>query len=179
MNLPNAITVLRIVLVPFFVGCLFSGHYGYALFIFVMAGISDALDGAIARMMDQKTDFGVLLDPIADKVLVLAAFISLAVLRKIPLWLAASVIIRDSIILSGSLALYRLGFGGKIKPMLIGKATTFMLLALLVVVLLGVYMGREFAFVEYLIWLTTALVIVSGVQYVIRGFQIVLGREKA
>lgn len=178
MNLPNAITVLRIVLVPFFVSFLFSGHYGYALFIFIMAGISDALDGAIARMMDQKTDFGVLLDPIADKILVLAAFITLAVLRKIPFWLTAAVIIRDSIILSGSLALYRLGFVGKIKPMLIGKATTFMLLALLVVVLLGVYMGREFAFVEYLIWLTTALVIVSGVQYIIRGFRIVLGREK-
>lgn len=178
MNLPNAITVLRIALVPFFVGCLLKGYPGYALFIFIMAGISDALDGAIARMTGSMTEFGALLDPIADKILVLAAFITLTFLGRIPLWLTAAVIIRDSIILSGSLALYRLGFVGKVRPMLIGKATTFMLLALLVVVLLGVYMGREFAFVEYLIWLTTALVIVSGVQYIIRGFRIVLGREK-
>jgi cardiolipin synthase len=179
MNLPNAITVLRIALVPFFVWCILKGYPGYALFIFIMAGVTDALDGAIARMTDSKSEFGALLDPIADKILVLSAFIVLTLCGRIPLWLTAAVIIRDSIILSGSLALYRLGFGGRLKPKLIGKATTFMLFTLLVVALLGVYMGGELAALRYLSWLAMALVVVSGVQYIIRGFKIILGREKA
>lgn len=178
MNLPNAITVFRIVLVPFFIVCLLRGYPGYALLIFAMAGISDALDGAIARMTDTRTEFGALLDPIADKTLVLAAFIALTILGKIPLWLTAAVIIRDSIILSGSLALYRMGFGGKLKPTLTGKATTFMLFSLLVVTLLGAYMGIDFKWMVYLAWLTVALLLVSGVQYIVRGFQTVVCRER-
>jgi cardiolipin synthase (CMP-forming) len=171
MNLPNIITFLRIALVPVFLLLLIYDNYGAALGVFVVAGMTDAVDGAIARMMDQKTELGMFLDPIADKFLVLTAFIALALMDKLPLWLAETVIVRDVVIVAGSLYLYKRGFKKKIKPVPLGKLTTFMLITLLVVTLAGVYLDREFDLTEYLVWLTALLLITSGIQYLFRGFR--------
>jgi cardiolipin synthase len=171
MSLPNIITFLRIALVPVFLLLLIYDNYGMALGVFVVAGMTDAVDGAIARMMNQKTELGMFLDPIADKFLVLTAFIALALMGKLPLWLAETVIVRDVVIVAGSLYLYKRGFKSKIKPVLLGKLTTFMLITLLVVTLVGVYLDREFDLTDYLVWLTAALLITSGIQYLFRGFR--------
>ena len=177
MNLPNIITCLRIALVPVFLLLLIYDKYGLALGVFVAAGMTDAIDGAIARMMNQKTELGMFLDPLADKFLVLTAFIALALMDKLPLWLAETVIARDVVIVAGSLYLYKRGLKKKIKPVLLGKVTTFMLITLLVVALVGVYLNREFDLTEYLVWITAALLIISGIQYLFRGFRIMYDKK--
>ncbi len=177
MSLPNIITCLRIALVPVFLILLIDGKYGLAVVVFIVAGLTDAIDGAIARMMNKKTELGAFLDPLADKFLVLTAFVALALMGKLPLWLAGMVIIRDAVILAGGFYLYRLGFKEVLRPTPLGKLTTFMLIFLLMVALADVYWGREFALEEYLAGLTAALLIASGIQYLIRGFGIFNGKE--
>src|SRR3990170_5831864 len=80
LTLPNALTVLRIILVPFFIGALSYGYYGYSLAIFISAGVTDLFDGLLARVKNQKTKLGSLLDPVADKALLVSSFITLSIL---------------------------------------------------------------------------------------------------
>jgi len=143
MNLPNYITLVRIVLIPFFVNSMIYGYYRLALAIFVVACVTDALDGLIARVTHSITELGALLDPIADKLLILSAFVTLVLLGMLPVWLVIIVVSRDMILILGSLVIYYLGHEIKARPSFIGKATT--------------------AF----------FTLVSGVQYVVRGTKIV------
>ena len=177
MNLPNVITLLRIALVPVFLVFLIQNRYGLAAGVFIIAGLTDAIDGAVARMTNKKTELGALLDPLADKFLVLTAFVALALMGRLPLWLAGAVIIRDAAIIAGCFYFYRRGFRDAIRPTPLGKLTTFMLIFLLMVALAGLYMGREFALTEYLSRLAAALLAASGAQYIIRGFRIIYGKK--
>ncbi len=177
MNLPNIITLFRIALVPVFLVFLIQSRYGLAVGVFAVAGLTDAIDGAIARLMNKKTALGALLDPLADKFLVLTAFIALALMDRLPLWLAGMVIVRDAAIISGCLYFYRLDFGDALRPTQLGKLTTFVLILLLMTALAGLYMGRRFALTEYLSWLAAALLAASGLQYIIRGFGIIHGKK--
>ena len=95
INIPNILTVLRILITPLFVILLIRDLHGYALLLFVLAGVSDGLDGLIARMFNQRSDLGAVLDPIADKLLLTAAYLSLGILKDIPGWLVVVVISRD------------------------------------------------------------------------------------
>ncbi len=177
MNLPNTITLFRIALVPVFLVFLIQSRYGLAVGVFVVAGLTDAIDGAIARLMNKKTTLGALLDPLADKFLVLTAFTALALMGRLPLWLAGMVILRDAAIIAGCFYFYRLGFGGALRPTALGKLTTFVLIVLLLSALAGLYTGRQFALTEYLSGLAAALLAVSGFQYIIRGFGIIHGKK--
>ncbi len=105
MNIPNLITLLRIILVPVVVILLIQGSFLKALMVFIVAGLSDALDGFLARVLNQQTALGAYLDPIADKALLASTFITLSVLHVIPGWLTVIVISRDLIILLGILIL--------------------------------------------------------------------------
>jgi cardiolipin synthase len=105
MNVPNFLTILRILSIPVFVIFLLYDHFFVALLIFIGAGITDGLDGWIARVFNQRTTIGSYLDPIADKLILLTSFIVLAVLGIIPSWLTVIVIARDVIILLGVLIL--------------------------------------------------------------------------
>ncbi len=172
INLPNVITITRIILIPFFLNFLIYGYTSYALITFVAAGMTDALDGAVARLTGTKSELGATLDPIADKMLAVAAFIALTAMGDIPLWLTLTVIFRDVIIVTGSMVLYLQGHDLKIRPVLTGKAATFLQLTLLSVALLGLYLGRVLAVMDYLVWLTLMFTVASGVQYVLRGFKI-------
>ncbi len=137
MNLANKITVFRILLIPFFIACLlyFQGSRYYlrlvAAIIFAVAALTDAIDGGIARSRDQITDLGIVLDPLADKLLITSAFISLALIKdipanmRIPAWAVISVVSRDIIIVLGSLVIYFIKGSIKIKPRPLGKITTF------------------------------------------------------
>jgi phosphatidylserine synthase len=84
MNLPNSITLIRVVLIPFFINLMIYGYYRAALAVFVVACITDALDGMIARLMKSKTDLGAFLDPMADKLLIVSAFVTLVLLKMLP-----------------------------------------------------------------------------------------------
>ncbi|HEY3347846.1 MAG TPA: CDP-alcohol phosphatidyltransferase family protein [Nitrospirota bacterium] len=171
MNLPNILTVLRIVLTPVFLVLLLEGYRGAAVSVFVAAALTDALDGAIARFTKKKPDIGVFLDPIADKFLVLTAFIALTYLGRIPLWLTFAALLRDCIILTGSVMLYRQGYKSHVRPAFIGKATTFVLFVLLVFALASYYLDRELVAIKYLSWTAAGLIMVSGVQYLWRGLK--------
>jgi len=180
MNLPNLITVFRIVLIPFFLNFLVYGYTDLALIVFLVAGLTDALDGAIARMTKTKSEIGAALDPLADKMLALAAFVALTILGKIPLWLTLTVVTRDVIVVTGSVILYIQGYDLKIRPTIAGKMATFFQLLLLAVALLSVYMKRDFAAIDYLVWVALALTVASGAQYVIRGFALAgAGEQRA
>ena len=181
LNVPNVITIFRILLVPVYLAFVVSGEYGWALASFVVAGASDAVDGAVARFTHDITEFGAALDPVADKTLALAAFVSLTALGAIPLWLTLVVILRDVVIVAGNFAIYFRRIEFRIRPFITGKVATFLQFALLVSALHGLYIGpgaRGLDITGWLVWPTLAFVVVSGVQYVMLGIRVAKGRER-
>ena len=106
LTLPNFLTLLRIIAVPVFLILVNNHHFGAGLVLFMAAGITDTIDGVIARLMDSKSDLGASLDPLADKLLLVSSFVVLAWLGVIPAWLMILVLTRDVVILAGYLAIY-------------------------------------------------------------------------
>ena len=129
MNLPNALTLIRILLIPLFLYEVLKGQFTFAAAVYLAAAFTDALDGAIARMFQMQTALGAFLDPVADKLLVTTSYLSLAFLKLIPLWLVITVISRDVIIVAGSMAVYFLKESLEIRPHPVSKITTFFQIA--------------------------------------------------
>ncbi len=173
MNLPNYITLFRVVLIPFFINLMVYGYYREALAVFVLAGVTDAFDGVIARLMKAQTELGAFLDPMADKLLIISAFVTLVLLGKLPVWLVIIVVSRDVILALGSLVIYLMGHGITVHPSLIGKATTVLQLLVVALTLVLISYGTEMRFLSVLQWITATVTIGSGVQYVGRGMKIV------
>ncbi len=169
MNLPNSLTTLRILSIPVFTICLLYDQLFSALLIFVGAGVTDALDGLLARLYNQRTTLGAYLDPIADKLLLTTAFIGLAVLGIIPRWLTVVVIARDVIILLGILILILTSHKVEINPIFLSKATTVFQTLTVALALLTHYVPSISALLTYLIWATTLLTCFSGLQYMYIG----------
>jgi cardiolipin synthase (CMP-forming) len=171
MNIPNLLTLLRIVLVPVIVIFLIQGAFFKALVAFVVAGLSDALDGFLARFLHQQTTLGAYLDPIADKALLASCFVTLSVLKIIPGWLTVIVISRDFIILLGISVLSLMSIDVQIRPAFVSKITTALqlitiLLALASRALPGVFPG-DWLLVLY--WITALFTVISGFNYMARG----------
>ncbi len=173
MNLPNYITLLRVILIPFFINLMIYGYYREALIVFVAACMTDALDGMIARLMNKKTELGAFLDPMADKLLILSAFVTLVLLGRLPVWLVIIVVSRDAILTMGSLVIYVTTHHLTIQPTMIGKLTTVMQLIIVTLSLVLMNYGTEMGFMTMLQWITAAVTIASGVQYVMRGMKMV------
>jgi cardiolipin synthase len=173
MNLPNYITLIRIVLIPFFINLMIYGYYRWALVVFAAACVTDALDGLIARVTNSITELGALLDPIADKLLILSAFVTLVLLGMLPVWLVIIVVSRDVILVLGSIVIYFLGHDLKARPSFIGKAATVLQLLVVTLSLVLKAFGKEMAGTHVLYWTTVVFTLVSGVQYVVRGTRIV------
>lgn len=173
MNVPNVLTVLRIILVPIIIICLIQDQYLSALLLFVIAGITDGLDGFFARILQQKSVLGSYLDPLADKTLISSSFIALAVMGRIPAWLTVIVISRDCIILLGISVLTLLSIPFEVRPALISKLTTaFQLLAIFLVLLLASYPFQlDGKWIAAVFWLTAVLTIASGFGYLVRGIK--------
>jgi cardiolipin synthase (CMP-forming) len=169
MNIPNTLTIIRILSIPVFVICLLYDRLMIALLIFVGAGITDGLDGWIARFYRQRTTIGAYLDPIADKLLLTTAFIVLAILRSIPGWLTVIVIARDVIIALGVLILFLTSHRVEIKPVMIGKTSTFFQIVTIAWALLASYSLFFKSFLPYVIWMTAGLTCMSGLQYIYIG----------
>jgi cardiolipin synthase len=173
MNLPNYITLLRVILIPFFIDLMIYGYYGGALVVFAAACVTDALDGLLARLLNQKTELGAFLDPMADKLLILSAFVTLVYLGKLPVWLVIIVISRDAILTLGSIVIYFITNKLKIEPSIIGKMTTVLQLAVVTLTLILMNYGTGSNFMTLLQWATAVITIASGAQYVIRGMKLV------
>ncbi len=169
MNLPNALTLIRILLIPLFVILLISKSFHGALITFVIAGITDALDGFLARIWHQRTDLGSYLDPIADKLLLASAFITLAILDIVPYWLTVIVISRDILIAIGFWVLTMMDHKPTIKPRYTSKVTTvFQILTIIWALLSALHWGFGSLF-PILIGLTAFFTILSGIHYIYIG----------
>ncbi len=170
ISVPNILTVLRILLTPLFVILLLKDMIGYALLIFTLAGISDGLDGFIARYRNQQTTLGAYLDPLADKLLLISAYICLSVMRLIPGWLAVLVISRDVIILIGIAVFFITGVSVQVKPSLVSKITT---VSQLTTIFFSLLKPRQFlhafSLTWALSWITAGLTIASGLHYIYLG----------
>ena len=172
INIPNILTVIRILLTPLFVIFLLKDLFHFALLVFAIAAITDGLDGLLARYLNQYTVLGAYLDPIADKLLLASAFVSLAVLKIIPPWLAVIVLSRDILIITG-IALFSLSdIPIEMNPSLVSKWTTVaqfftILLTLLDPGIQGIQIAKLMLF-----WVTASLTIASGLHYVYIGLNI-------
>jgi cardiolipin synthase len=176
MNIPNFLSLLRIILVPVIVIFLIQGLYAKALIIFVIAGLTDALDGALARLLNKKTKLGSFLDPLADKILLSTSFISLAIFGLIPSWLAVIVISRDFIILLGLLILSMMSVTYEIKPVFVSKVTTTLQIATVFFALLlktVTYDRISYDWIMILSWLTALFTVLSGLIYIIKGIKFI------
>jgi cardiolipin synthase len=172
MNLPNSITLVRVILIPFFVDLMIYGYYRPALLVFVVACLTDAIDGTLARVTNSKTELGAFLDPMADKLLIVSSFVTLAILAKIPVWLVIIVVSRDIILALGSMVIYFTGNNLTIKPSILGKATTFMQFLVVALTLVLVAYGITSDYLKGVYWSAAGFTIASGVQYVLRGMKI-------
>jgi cardiolipin synthase len=172
VNLPNVLTVLRILLTPLFVICVLRGMFAFGLAVFAIAAISDALDGALARMLRQRSHFGAILDPVADKLLLTAAYLVLPGCTALPAWLSVLVISRDALIAVGFLVFAVTRKHVDIQPLPISKCnTTFQLLTVLLVLVDGIYPVPELLFPVFF-WTTCALTVASGLHYLYIGLNL-------
>jgi cardiolipin synthase (CMP-forming) len=172
LNLPNCLTLFRILTIPIFLEFLAYHLYREALVVFIIGGLTDFLDGFIARRMKQQTALGAYLDPVADKLLVITSFIMLGAIEGIPMWLAVVVVVRDILILIGFAVIYVLVDEQlQVKPTLVGKwSTTLQLLTLGVALALLIDPRLLSARVlDLFVWATALATIVSGCQYLYRG----------
>ena len=166
--IPNAICIVRILLIVPFVAALFAGDYTVALILIVAAGLSDGLDGFLARTFDWRTRIGSLLDPAADKLLVISAFVSLTRLEFVPLGLTLIVVLRDIVIVTGALAYQRVAGKLQGEPILISKLNTLCQLGFILLTIMHAQWQQPGA-----LWLTLlgAMVvftsITSGLTYVL------------
>lgn len=171
VNIPNIITFIRIVIIPIFVSSLIYKKYDYALFLFMLAAISDTFDGLIARLTKQKTKLGAFLDPLADKSLLVTTFILFSVYDWIPLWLTITVISRDVIVVLGWILLYLSAHITKIEPSLIGKLAIASQLILIAYILLFINVNNIPRPSEEMFGVVAVLTIISGMQYIYRGLK--------
>ncbi|HEV8590529.1 MAG TPA: CDP-alcohol phosphatidyltransferase family protein [Pyrinomonadaceae bacterium] len=172
-TIPNLLTFLRMALIPVFASLLFYGYSGWALIVFVIAGVSDGIDGFLARKFDQTSELGTILDPIADKLLMTVAFIVLTmpnVLQPqrhlpVPFWVTAAVIGRDILIITVAGAINIMtGFRG-FKPSVWGKLSTFVQVIAVTLILVAAVFGYSF-YLPTTYVIVVLLAVVSGIHYI-------------
>ncbi len=169
INLPNFITVVRILLTPLFVIFMQREMFPAAILIFTIAGISDGLDGFIARCFNQRTELGAYLDPIADKFLLMASFITLGIQQHIPGWVAVIVISRDIVIVMGIAVLTIMDIKFRIRPSMVSKVTTFAQLTTVLLTLIYPQNPSEPIIKYAMFWVTAMLTTASGLHYMMLG----------
>jgi cardiolipin synthase len=177
MNIPNFLTILRILLVPVFINLLIYGYHISALIVFLLAGLTDGLDGFIARISNKKTTLGTYLDPMADKLLLAAGFITLTKLHLVPVWLTIIILSRDAILLIGTLMIHLIHEAFNISPTIIGKGTTLFQLVYIVSVLVSIETEKVSYILPPLALITTILTISSGLHYIYRGIVRINSKE--
>lgn len=168
MNLPNLISLARLLSVPLEIYLILRSQYELAFWLFVIAGVSDAVDGWIAKSLHQTTWLGSYLDPLADKALLVSVYVTLGYQSQIPMWLVILVVFRDLLIIGGVIMLFAVTHHVRIIPSIISKINTAMqiLFAAIVLAGLGAIQGLSVAAepLGYLVGLTT---IISGAGYLV------------
>ena len=173
-NIPNILTLARILAVPLFLSLLVEGENDAALAVFLTAGITDAVDGMIARMWNMRTELGAHMDPLADKLLVVSSFIALGIMGLVPRPLMIIVITRDVVILGGFLLTAAIvGKSMEMAPSISGKLTTFTQLLSVTLVLIDLAQWLDIPTVVLnAVFVATGLASFwSGSGYVLRGMK--------
>lgn len=171
LTVPNAITLTRILLTPLFVILIIQGRYGPALVIFLCASLSDFIDGLIARHWQQRSPLGSVLDPLADKLLLMSSFILLSIYCLIPPWLAVVVISRDLILVMGILILKLFDYPVAVRPTMAGKFTAAAQMITVFAVLFSRQAALPGTFLQALFLVTGGLSTYSGIQYLAQGLK--------
>lgn len=172
LTLPNFLTLLRIVAIPVFLILLADHNYRAAFMLFLAAGVTDAIDGALARLTDSRSDLGAVLDPMADKLLLLSSFLVLGFSEALPSWLVVLVVLRDVIIVLGYGAVFIVDHVWMdVAPSRLGKLSTFLQLFTIGFVLMQLAKpALPIATASSLLQLATgALTAASGLGYIYRG----------
>ena len=173
LTLANQLTLLRIVLVPAFVVLMVYDYPGWALVVFSIAGLTDLLDGVIARRTGQRTSLGMWLDPMADKLLLVTTFIVLTLpamplMNRLPIWLTVCVISRDIVIL-GVVAIVNLAVGPRtFRPSIWGKGATACFIVTAIAVMFFNYLGTRSVVIDVCVWTSFALTAISSADYLFR-----------
>ena len=171
MTVPNLISSLRIILAPIFVIYLINDQLMPSLIVFIIAGASDGIDGLVARIFNQKSKLGTYLDPIADKIVLVSAFVGLSVRELIPAWLAVTVISRDLLIFLGVLILFLNNPKVVVRPTISSKITTCFQFITIITAFTRQYSDCLAFSHSYIIYLTAFLTIISGLQYMHTWFK--------
>lgn len=168
MNIPNLLTLARILLVPVVVWAIAQGQMGIALAAFVVAGITDAVDGYIAKRFGQQTELGAYLDPLADKTLIVSIYVSLAIFGFIPHWVAILVVSRDIMIVGAVLLSTLVEKPLTIQPLMVSKANTAaqIVFAALVLAAKGLRIDLDWA-IFLAMWAVAALTLASAAAYLV------------
>jgi cardiolipin synthase len=180
VNPANLITLGRLLSVPVSIWLILAGQFGAAFWMFVIAGISDAVDGFIAKRFDMRTRIGALLDPVADKTLLVSTYVTLGVAAQLPTWLVILVVSRDLMIVGGFLLVQLLSADTRWEPLMVSKANT-----VLQIVLVALTLARlAFAFDDHglglvLVYAVAATTILSGAAYLVRWARSLAGAEPA
>ena len=178
MTIPNLITLGRVFLVPVVFWLLVSGRVQAAFWMFVVAGISDGVDGYLAKRFDWASELGSYLDPLADKLLVVSIFIAMGVLQELPSWLVIAVVSRDVLIVIAIMLTWLFSVPVKIRPFAISKANTCAQLVLASTVLADVGFQLGLGTLRWwLIWLTAFLTIGSLVVYIHAWLQLMTSAQ--
>jgi len=180
LNIPNILTLCRLLSIPILLAFLSKYRYTYAFYLFGLAAVTDALDGTIARLYDCKTEIGAFLDPFADKLMLLSTFIVLTLQNAFPGWLLGVLVIRDVVIVFGYLMVsFFTGERVPVRPTYLGKISTFLQIFCVIGALARVA-ARLPAYVFYwegLLYLTLVITALSGIQYCYRGLAILATRQ--
>ncbi|MBN2374219.1 CDP-diacylglycerol--glycerol-3-phosphate 3-phosphatidyltransferase [bacterium] len=166
MNISNKLTLTRIILIPIFIILLINQYTFFALAVFGLAAITDALDGMLARARNQKTMLGFFLDPVADKLLINASIIALAGMKLVPVWIAVVIVSRDVLIAIGFTSVYIINDKIFISPTNLSKATTTVQMLTVMIALLSQIFDRFYMLLWVFVWVCAAFTIASGFDYI-------------
>lgn len=166
-HIPNTISLFRMLLVPPMVVVLLNGYYGAALVLFAVAGVSDALDGYLAKRYGWTSRLGSILDPLADKLLLVSAYLILGWMGEIPLWLVLVVVGRDLVIVAGGVAYHYFIGSYELEPSLLSKLNTLAQIVLILAILVThSVVNLSAGMVASLIYLVLVTTLLSGLSYV-------------
>jgi cardiolipin synthase len=177
LNVPNFLTLCRLASIPVFLSFLSRHQFTEALYVFGGAALTDGLDGAVARWFDARTEIGAYLDPFADKLMLLSAFVVLTVEQDLPGWLLGVVVVRDVVIVTGYVMVaFFTSERPPVRPSYLGKLSTFLQLACVIVTLLQLGVTQPIYWYG-LLYLTAGVTALTGIHYSYRGLVFLGSRE--
>ena len=180
MTLPNYITIARFIMVPLIVLAMINGEMLTAFFLFMLAGVSDGIDGFIARQFNQRSELGTWLDPVADKFLLVSVFVMLGWLEALPSWLVILAVSRDALIVGAVVLSSLMENPVELRPLMVSKATTMLQIVLLILVL--AYLAGLVpldAWIGWMIYAVAVLTIASAGAYLVTWLKHMAGEAKA